>query len=189
MSRKIILASTSPRRIEILEKAGLEFEVVKPEYEEDMTLKMPPAELAKYLASMKAKSVAKKYPDAIIIAADTFVVLDGKIYGKPETPARAKGMLAELSGRPHKVVTGFSILDTKKDKGITEVDIATVIVKNLTEQEIDDYVATGKPMDKAAAYAIQDGIPGFIEKLDGNYLTVMGLPLDRVLSILKQFGV
>ena len=185
-TRQIILASTSPRRIEILKKAGLDFAVVAPEYEEDMTLAMPPLELVQHLAQGKAQSVVSKYPGAIIIAADTFVVLHGKIYGKPGTPARAKEMLSELSGQMHEVMTGFTVLDTNSGRALTDADITKVYVKQLTSAQIDEYVATGEPLNKAGAYAIQSDGKTFIEKYEGDYLTILGLPVEKVLKSIRE---
>ncbi|KKP86489.1 MAG: Maf-like protein, septum formation protein, partial [Parcubacteria group bacterium GW2011_GWC1_35_8] len=119
--RKIILASTSPRRKELLEKAGLIFDVIPSNYEEDMTLDLIPEELAKFLSKGKAIDVAKNFNDAIIISADTFVSLDDKIIGKPHTEEKAKITLKTLSGKTHSVFTGFTIIDTKKDKIVSKV--------------------------------------------------------------------
>lgn len=188
MNRRIVLASTSPRRIEILKKAGINFEVVAPNYEEDITLKLKPEELAKYLAQGKAESVADKYDDAIIISADTIVVLNGKIYGKPITPTRAKEMLSELSGKMHEVITGFALLDAKTKKIVTGSDTTKVFVKNLSAREIDEYVATGEPLDKAAAYAIQSNGKSFIDHYEGDYDTILGLPITKILKSIREIS-
>ena len=189
MKRRIILASTSPRRIDILSKTDLKFEIVAPEYDEEIHLDLTPLELVKYLTQKKAESVVYKYPDAIIISGDTIIALGEKVFGKPKTPERAKVMLTALSGTVHQVLTGFTILDTKNKKIVTEADVSNVYVKPVSEADIDAYIATGEPLDKAAAYAIQGEAHKFIEKIEGDYLSIMGLPLARVIEALKEFGI
>jgi septum formation protein len=187
--KKIILASTSPRRKEILSMTRLEFEVVASEYEEDMTENLPPSELAKKLSLGKAEDIAKKYDDAIIIAADTFVTLDGKVLGKPYTPEKAKEMLSFMSGKTHTCITGFTIIDTDSKKTISEAVVTNVYFKPLTDSEIDTYIASGEPLDRSGSYAIQ-GLGGvFVEKLDGDFFNVMGLPLNRLVERLKEFDI
>ena len=171
-----------------MRKAGLKFEAVAPQYEEEMSLAMAPEELAKHLAQGKAQSLVSKFSDAIIIAADTFIVLNGKIYGKPGTPARAKEMLRELSGKMHSVITGFAVLDTKSNTVLTDIDITKVYVKNLTDTEINEYVATGEPLDKAAAYAIQASGKSFIDHYEGEYDTILGLPLEKILKSIREIS-
>lgn len=189
MKRKIILASTSPRRKELLEKTGLKFEVVSSDYEEDMTLPLPPDELAKFLSKGKAESVAKNYEDAIIIAGDTFIVFQGKILGKPYTNEKAKEMLQMLSGQTHLVLSGITILDTKNKKIFSEADESKIVFKKLSEKEIEDYVATGEPLTRAGAYAIQTVGKTFIKKVEGDYESIVGLPVGDVMKALKKFGV
>jgi septum formation protein len=189
MERKIILASTSPRRIELLTKAGVEFEAVASDYEEDMTLPMDPKELAKFLSRGKALAVAKNYPDAIIIGGDTFIAFDGKILGKPHTPERAREMLHMLSGHTHSVISGFTVIDTKNGKVISDAEEAYITFKNLSSQEIDDYIRTDEPLKRAGAYAIQTIEKTFIEKWEGDYDAIVGLPTSRVLEALKDLGV
>lgn len=189
MKRKVVLASTSPRRIDILSKTDLKFEVVAPEYEEEMGLAIAPLDLVKYLAQKKAESVAHKFPGALIIGADTFIVLGDKIFGKPKTPERAEAMLSELSGKVHEVMTGFSVIDTESKKIITKSDISRVFVRPVSYEERLAYIATGEPLDKAAAYAIQGSAEKFIDKVEGDIESIMGLPLNRVLEVLQEFGV
>ena len=189
MERKIILASTSPRRIELLTKAGVEFEAVASDYEEDMTLPMEPKELAKFLSKGKAEAVAKNYPDAIIIGGDTFIAFDGKILGKPHTPERARDMLKMLSGQTHSVISGFTVIDTKNGKVISDAEEALITFQKLSEEEIDDYIRTGEPLKRAGAYAIQTIEKTFIEKWEGDYDAIVGLPTSRVLEALKELGV
>jgi septum formation protein len=189
MTKKIILASGSPRRKELLEKAGIVFEVMKSEYEEDMTLSLEPKKLAEHLSLGKAEDVAKKITEGIIISADTFISYEGKIMGKPHTPERAKEMLLSLSGRSHSVITGFTIIDVESGKNISRAVETLIFFKELTEKEIDVYVATGNPLDKAGAYAIQVIGEKWVEKIEGDFNNVVGLPLNDVLETLKDFGI
>ena len=124
-----------------------------------------------------------------MIAADTFGVLDGKILGKPHTEVEAAGMLALLSGRSHTVITGFTVLDARTGRIVSEACETIVCFRNLSKQEITRYVATGEPLDKAGAYAIQGQGSALIEKIDGDYFNVVGLPLDAVARALKEFGI
>lgn len=162
-TKKIVLASASPRRKELLELIGLQFKVDPGDYKEDMNLKLSPHELARALSLEKAKSVAGKYNNAIIIAADTFVIIREQILGKPHTEEEAKRMLMLLDGATHLVITGFTILDTDTGKKISRSVETKVTFKNLTEKEIDAYVKTKEPLNKAGAYAIQ-GLGSICEK-------------------------
>lgn len=187
--RKIILASTSPRRKELLEKTGLPFEIVASNYEEDMTLALPPHELAKHLSKGKADAVAQDYKDAIIIAADTFIVFGEKILGKPHTPKKAKETLVMLSDSTHSIVTGFTIIDTQTGKNISRTTETKVHFRKLTTEEIDAYVATGEPLDKAGAYGIQGLGSELVDKIEGSFSNVVGLPVEEVMVALKDFGI
>lgn len=185
--RNVILASSSPRRREILEMSGLTFTVEPGDYEENMSLQLPPRELAETLASGKAKSVAIKHSDAVVIGADTFVVIDSQILGKPYTEERAKEMLRTLSDTWHEVITGYCIIDTKSGSEIVGTDITRVKFKPLSDREINEYVSTGEPLERAGAYAIQGGAARFVERIEGNYLNIVGLPLTTILKELEQF--
>lgn len=187
--RKIVLASRSPRRKRLLEQIGLKFEVRESEYEEDMDFVKDPGELVKFLATKKAEDVARHYDNAIIIGSDTIVVFKDKILGKPKDKADARKMLKELSGQEHKVFTGLAIIDTKNDLKINTQKEAIVKFKDLEDQEIDDYVATGEPLDKAGAYGIQERGVLFVEEVRGDYSTVVGLPLTLVYPELKKMGI
>lgn len=187
--RKIILASTSPRRKELLEKTGLVFEVIPSDYEEDMTLDFSPEELAKFLSRGKAESVAQKFPDAIIISADTFVALENKILGKPHTEENSREMLKTLSGKGHSVLTGFTILDTKNKKIISKAIETRVFFKELSDRMIENYIKTGNPLKYAGSYTLPDIIDIFIEKVEGDHNNVIGLPVDEVMKTLKGFEV
>lgn len=187
--RKIILASTSPRRKDLLEKTGLLFEIATSNYEEDMTLRLPPHELAKHLSKGKAVAVARDYTDAVIIAADTFIIFGDKILGKPYTSEKAKETLAMLSGSTHSIITGFTILDTKSGKNISHTTETKVHFRKLTTEEIDAYVATGEPLDKAGAYGIQGLGSELVDKIEGSFSNVVGLPVEEVMVALKDFGI
>ena len=184
--KKIILASTSPRRRELLEKAGLVFEIVPSDYEEDMTLNLIPAELAKFLSRGKAEAVAKNFSDALIISADTFVFIDNKILGKPHTEEKAKITLKTLSGRTHSVFTGFTIIDTKENKIISKAVETKVTFKELSDEMIDQYIKNGNPLQYAGSYTLRDIESKFIEKIEGDSNNIIGLPVDVVMETLKN---
>jgi septum formation protein len=187
--RNIILASSSPRRREILKKAGLKFRVHAGDYEEDLSLKLEPHKLARFLSKEKAGTVSHKYSDAVIIAADTFILFKGNILGKPHTKARAKKMLALLNNKTHSVITGFTVIDTASGKRSSKSIETRVTFKKLSSKEIDAYVRTGEPLDKAGAYAIQELGAMLVKKIDGDYLNVIGLPLAALADCLKKFGI
>ena len=187
--RKIVLASRSPRRKRLMEQIGLEFEIRESQYEEDMGAKKNPYALAKFLALKKAEDVAKHYQDAVIIAADTFVILKDKFIGKPKSIAEAKKMLKLFSGQKHKMVTGYAIIDTKKNKLVSDYTFCELKFKKLDNKEIDKYVKIGQPLDKAGAYAIQDLGGIFVENVSGNYFAIVGLPINRIYLELKKMGV
>lgn len=187
--QNIILASTSPRRKELLEKTGLPFTIVASNYEEDMTLALAPHDLAKHLSKGKADAVAPDHQDSIIIAADTFIVFGDKILGKPHTSEKAKEMLAMLSGKTHSIITGFTIIDTKTKKTTSCTTETKVHFRKLTADEIDAYVATGEPLDKAGAYGIQGLGSELVDKIEGSFSNVVGLPVEEVMVVLKDFGV
>ncbi|MCC6347220.1 MAG: septum formation inhibitor Maf [Nitrospirales bacterium] len=186
---RIVLASASPRRREILEKAGLRFTVDAGEYEEDMGLHLPPHRLARHLSGEKAKAVAPRHRDALLIAADTFIVFRDRLLGKPHTAEAAREMLSALSGKTHSVITGFTLLDTASRKRVSGSVETKVSFKRLTGEEIEAYIATKEPLDKAGAYAIQGVGAVLIRKIEGDYFNVMGLPLSAVADALKKFGV
>ena len=187
--RKIILASTSPRRKKLLTKTGLQFEAVSSDYEEDMTLPLPPDELVKFLSKGKAESVAKNYNDAIIIGGDTFIYFNGHILGKPHTPERAKEMLNMLSGNEHSVFTGFTIIDTKNNKIVSDAVESKIKLKKLNDKEINEYIDTGEPLSRAGAYDIQTVQNTFIESVNGDYDAIVGLPVKNLMKALESFDV
>lgn len=183
------MASTSPRRKELLRLTGLNFRIVPSEYEEEMNSARPPRSLARHLSLQKAKSVAENNRNAVVIAADTFIVLGNKLLGKPHTEREALRMLGLLSGRPHSVITGFAVIDTATGKRVARSVETKVYFRRLTRKEILSYVRTGEPLDKAGGYAIQ-GLGGLlVKRIEGDYFNVIGLPLSALLNVLRQFGI
>lgn len=187
--KTIILASASPRRKELLKRIGLKFKVDPSNYEENISSELEPHELAKSLSLEKAKLVAKKHMNALVIAADTFIVFEGKILGKPRTETEAKEMLETISGRQHSVITGFTIIDTENNKALSKAVETKVYIRKLSSNEIDAYVESKEPLDKAGAYAIQGLGSVIVEKIEGDYFNVIGLPLSALTESLKEFGV
>ncbi len=178
----IVLASGSPRRAELLTMAGYEFEVMKTDTDENVEAS-DPAELVKILSQRKAEDAAR-LTDKVVIAADTVVALDGIVLGKPSDTEDAKGMLAQLSGRSHSVFTGITL--RRGDVAVTEAHETKVYMRDISDAEIDAYVSTGDPMDKAGSYGVQGRAGMFVSRLEGDYYTVVGLPLCRVSEILRD---
>lgn len=187
--KKIILASASPRRKNLLRQIGLDFEVHVSNYKETIDTRLTPHKLAQKLSLGKARDVATKHKNALILAADTFVVFRGEILGKPKDTQDAKRMLWLLRGASHSILTGFTIIDTPSGKTVTKSIESTVYMKKLSQREIDAYVATGEPLDKAGAYGIQEKGSIFIEKIEGDYFNIVGLPIYSVITELKKFGI
>ena len=185
----IILASQSPRRRELLERMGItRFKTVSPDIDERAFDGLPPEELVRRLSAEKAGAVADRVGDgAIIIAADTVVALDGTVLGKPGDALEAFKMLSTLSGVRHQVYTGVTVL--LGGERFTEHEVTDVTFRELSEQEIEQYVATGEPMDKAGAYGIQGYGALLIEGISGDYYNVMGLPVCRLGRMLSRFGI
>lgn len=187
---KIILASASPRRSMLLAQLGLEFLVVPSTSVEEKNTELPPQELAIQLACQKAKEVAERLEeDCLIIGADTIVVLGGQVLGKPENPAQAEEMLLKLSGSLHQVMTGIAIIDKKNSLLKTYCEVTQVQMRKISPQEIRNYIATGEPLDKAGSYGIQGKGAIFVEKIQGCYSNVVGLPLHRLALFLAELGV
>ena len=185
----IVLASASPRRKELLEKIGLKFVMEPSDIEEDTDSGLEPHELVRQISLKKAKTVGANHKNAIIIAADTIGVIGNKILGKPHTLNKAAEMLNEISGRPHLVITGLTVLDTTTNKSVSRVVETVVFIKKLNKQEISAYMKTGEPLDKAGAYAIQGMGAIIVERIEGDFYNVMGLPLQALTEILQEFGV
>ena len=182
---KVILASASPRRKEILGKTGIDFEVQVSDCDENIDENRPD-ELVMKLSELKAKAVAAKNPDAIIIGSDTVVAHKGQIMGKPADRAEAISMIKSFAGDIHQVYTGVTII-IPNEKTYTHNVCTDVHVLPMTDEEIERYVDTGEPMDKAGAYAIQGLFAPFISKIDGDYYNVVGLPISSVYAILKNY--
>lgn len=187
LKKKIILASKSPRRSQLLREAGIPFEVKTRDTPEDYPADLPIEDVASYIARKKAKAANDFLEkDTILLTADSVVVLGNKVYGKPRSKKEACQFLRELSGKAHKVITGVCLLSSEKE--VTFSSESIVHFANLSEEEISYYVETFKPFDKAGAYAIQEWI-GIckIKKIEGTYTNIMGLPVDRVYQALEKF--
>ncbi len=180
----LVLASASPRRQELLRNAGIPFEVQPAHIPEDPLPGEQAKDCAERLASEKALAVAKQRPRDIVLGADTVVVVDGQILGKPMDAADAARMLRLLSGREHQVITGVCMVANGQSSVASET--TTVTMSALTEKEIANYVATGEPMDKAGAYAIQGIASRWIPRIDGDYSNVVGLPVPLVWRMLRE---
>ncbi|MBM4340578.1 MAG: septum formation inhibitor Maf [Deltaproteobacteria bacterium] len=186
MSNRLILASKSPRRFELLKQLGLDFEVIPSKIEEDIIPGESPKEHVIRLADTKALDVGNQYPDDWVIGADTIVYVDGVILGKPTNRKEAIKMLRMISGKEHRVLTGISVRHYKKEKGECEAVETAVKVKTLSPIEMEWYVNTGEPFDKAGGYGIQ-GIGSFmIESINGSYTNVVGLPLCELVEMLVR---
>jgi len=186
---KLILASSSPRRAEILANAGLPFSVLSSAVDESPYPGESPAALVQRLANAKADLVtARAVGPAIVLAADTIVVLDDRILGKPASLEEARHMLRQLSGRTHSVLTGVSLIRLPDGERRQFIESTLVHFRPVTEEEISAYLATEEPLDKAGAYAIQGQAGRYIPRIEGCYFNVVGLPLSRVLTELKFLG-
>lgn len=181
----ILLASASPRRTELMSLAGLQFTVVPADICEDVLPGETPTEHVLRLSREKADAVAAVAEGRFFIGADTVVVLDGAILGKPVDEADARRMLEALSGRDHEVVTGFTVFDKVSSIHISRSVSTEVTFKTLEEKEISAYIASGCPMDKAGAYAIQGGAVHFVRSISGSYTNVIGLPMTELYEVLQ----
>jgi septum formation protein len=189
---KLILASASPRRAEILRNAGIQFEVCKTDVDETRLADEASGDYVRRLALAKARSAAAKYPDPVdetlILGADTVVVVDADVLGKPVSPDDARSKLRRLSGRIHEVHTGLALLSSSGAKQRVVEEITRVHFAPLTDREIEDYISTGEPFDKAGAYGIQAIGGRYVKGIEGCYFNVMGLPLARLWSLLREVG-
>ena len=184
----IILASASPRRVELLASAGVEFEVHPGDIPEEVLPGETPEDHVVRLAREKAMNVAEKTAGRFFIGADTVVVCGGEIMGKPKDSADAERMLRKLSGVPHEVITGFAVYDRERSDAVSAAVTTRVFFKQLRDEEIHAYIATGCPFDKAGAYAIQGGAAHMVQRIDGSYTNVVGLPLCEVIEALRTVG-
>jgi septum formation protein len=185
----LILASKSPRRRYLLEQAGLSFSVIPSDIDETAIPLSPPEIYVKVLSEAKAESIAKKYPEKWVIGADTIVLKDGVMLGKPGSIDEARSMLKKLSGEVHQVFTGYSILCKSKNRIFSETVQTEVLFKNLTDEEIEWYIHTKEPFDKAGAYAIQGLGTFLVKRINGSYTNVVGLPVCEVIEFLIQEGI
>lgn len=183
----MILASASPRRKEILENFGFSFKTIVKNIDETSD-KTRAEEKILEIAEKKARAAAKDFPDENVVGADTVVVVDGKILGKPKDEKEASAMLKSLSGRSHEVITAFSFINLNKNISYSECEVTKVYFKSLTDSEINWYINTKEPMDKAGAYGIQGKGAFFVEKIEGDFFSVMGFPLGRFVRFLNKTG-
>ncbi|MCL2146315.1 MAG: Maf family protein [Synergistaceae bacterium] len=184
---KVILASASPRRKDLLSLIGCIFETYSPNVDETIMESETPESVCRRLSVLKAESASKLFAGDLIIAADTLVVIDNEIFGKPSGADEARLMLNMLSGREHKVITGLTII--YGDKITTETETTSVWFRYLSEDDIKSYISTGEYHGKAGAYAIQGYASLFIERIDGDYFNVVGLPLQRLSRMLEKIGI
>ncbi|HOP75099.1 MAG TPA: Maf family protein [Bacillota bacterium] len=187
--KPLILASMSPRRVELLRQIGCQFDIIPSHVSEELPPGLDPASAVMELALRKARSVAANITTGMVIGADTVVVSDGVILGKPEDHGDAVRMLTKLSGKVHSVFTGLAVVDASEK--IERVDYVETKVwfRKLDPEEIEFYVASGEPLDKAGAYGIQGLGAILVEKIDGCYFNVVGLPLSKLVMILRELGV
>ncbi|WP_096198859.1 Maf family protein [Bacillus sp. FJAT-45350] len=185
--KPFLLASGSPRRKELLEQAHLSFSVKTSSIEEFVDPNLTPADVVQSLSLQKAEAVAKVNKDAVVLGSDTVVVLDNEILGKPRDESDAKSMLQKLSGSTHKVFTGVAITDSETTK--TFYSETNVTFYELSDEEIDFYIATDNPLDKAGSYGIQDFGATFVKEIHGDYFAVVGLPIASTVKELKAFGI
>ena len=183
----LILASASPRRAELLRQLKLEFEVVPSNAKEVFDENLSPLELCQLNAHRKARAVAKKIPDALVLGADTLVFLDRKIFGKPSDKANAREMLLQLQGRTHQVVTGVSLIHLRSYAERIFAVSTDVLFRSLVSAQIDEYLAKIDPLDKAGAYAIQENGEMVVSEISGSFSNVVGLPIEKVESELAAW--
>jgi septum formation protein len=183
---KLILASASPRRQELLRSVGLKFKTIPAHVNEDYIKGESPQQHVRRLAQEKAQLIARKYPRAWVLGADTIVVIDGLILGKPKNKTQAKEMLTKLSGSEHKVFTGFTVIQVASKVSHSDIVQSTVKFKKISAAELDWYIACDEPYDKAGGYAVQGKGAYFIKSIRGSYTNVIGLPLCEVLETLKK---
>lgn len=186
--QEIILASSSPRKKELLQQLiGDNFTIIESDYEENNNLNLLPDQLVKTLALGKARDVAKKAANGIIIAADCLVFYNGEALGKPYTEGAAKEMLQKIRGKKVSVITGIAVILASAKEVMQDHEEVIVHMANYSDEDIENYIATGEPMDKAGAFAIQEKGIMLVEKIEGDYTGVIGLPLYKLSRLLKHF--
>ena len=182
-----ILASGSPRRKRLLERLGLRFEVCVSDIDEAFATEDGPEHIVRRLADEKAADIGRRRPEALVLGADTIVVLDGEVLGKPAGPDEAARMLGRLSGRTHTVYTGIALRHDTSNRAVSAYEATNVTFAKMTDAEIRRYVRTGSPLDKAGAYGIQDDMGAlFIPRIEGDYYNVVGLPLHRFYQTVRR---
>jgi septum formation protein len=184
---RIILASSSPRRTELLRLIRIDHEITPAHVDETQRAEEAPRVYAERLAREKAQAIAREHPDAVVVGADTIVVVDGHVLGKPEDATDAAAMLRHLSGRVHLVDTAIAVARNGAVK--SAVEEVEVTFRTLSDAEIERYIATGEPMDKAGAYGIQGYGATLVQRVNGDYFAVMGLPLGLLVRLLREVGV
>lgn len=189
MEHRVILASNSPRRRELLEQIGMTFTVAPADVDESALPGESPEAYAIRVALNKARCAAERAGEGIVIAADTIVVVGDAILGKPADACDAEDMLALLAGKEHRVVTALVVMDAATGRSATRISVTKVWFRDLSDREIEAYVATGEPLDKAGAYGIQERGALLVEKIEGCYSNVVGLPLSLLGEMLREFGV
>lgn len=182
----IILASASPRRREILENTNVKFDVISSSIEELVLEGESPCQMVMRLAFEKGIDIASKRKNDLVISADTIVVLDNTVLGKPKDEEEAKLMITNLSGRTHQVITGISLINLENDKKVIDYVISNVKFKNLSEDDINDYIKTKESLDKAGAYGIQGYGALLVEEIQGDYFNIVGLPISKLSDLLKK---
>ena len=188
---QFILASASPRRRDLLRKAGYCFEIIPSSVDESKydTENIASAEHTKVLALAKAKDVSIKFPNAVVVGSDTVVDLEGEIIGKPEDVDHAEEIIRKLFRKPHKVITGLALVCIDKGIEIVEADTTIVYPRRLTERQIADHITNGQWEGKAGAYGIQETGDEFVERIEGSFTNVMGLPMERTQRLLGELGI
>ncbi|MFF0827347.1 Maf family protein [Brevibacillus sp. NPDC003359] len=184
----LILASSSPRRRELLQTLGLSFTIITSDVDETTAEHLSAKEVVEELSLRKAKEVASRLTEGVVLGSDTVVVLDGQILGKPVDEMDAYRMLSMLQGQEHTVYSGVALIDVETGRTEVSHSLTHVRIRALTEQEIKSYIATGEPMDKAGSYAIQGIGATIVEGITGDYFTVVGLPLGLTSTLLTRFG-
>lgn len=186
---KLILASASPRREEILKKLNLKFTVVPSKIDESKFVNLAPEKMVRELALAKARDVSQLVEDTIIIAADTVILNKREVLGKPESNEDAAEMLKKLSNGKHTVLTGVAVCSLFDGQEVTEVDKTDVFMSDMSGEDIKKYIETGEPMGKSGSYAVQGLGSIFVERIEGSYFTVMGLPIHKLAKILADFSI
>jgi septum formation protein len=187
MTLPLILASASPRRLELMRQLGLKFETVPSDADELLCEELSPGELARINACRKACAVAEQYPEAVVVGMDTMVALNGRVYGKPSSMDHARKMLAELAGHEHVVVTGVCLMQLRARRKKVFAELTRVTLRSLAAREIDAYYERANPLDKAGAYGIQEHGELIVESIQGSFSNVVGLPMERVQAELRDF--